>query len=268
MAVVNLNGLRVHYEEAGAGPAVVLVHGGGGDVSQWRHQLPDFAAHHRVVTFDARGHGASQAAPGKWTMTDFANDLAALLRHLNIARAHLVGATLGGVTILELACAHPEMVHSLVLVSTAPDTTDEMRARFEASAEVVESGDLDGFAEGFINFIFSPAYATDYADDVEDFRQRLTRIDPIGYAASIRALGNRPDLSPRLAQVHIPALIVTGELDPIPTSAPGAALLARALPNARAAVIPDAAHLPQIEQPEIFNAVVLDFFAAAQREAA
>jgi pimeloyl-ACP methyl ester carboxylesterase len=268
MAVVDVGGARLHYEEVGAGPAVVLVHGGGGDVSQWRHQLAAFAAHHRVVTFDARGHGASQATARNWTITDFARDLAALLRHLNISRAHLVGATLGGVTILEVALAHPEMVHSLVLISTAPDTTDEMRARFAASAEVVESGDLAGFAEGFVNFIFSPAYATHHADDVADFRRRLTRIDPIGYAESIRALGNRPDLSPRLEQLHIPALIVTGALDPIPTSGPGAALLARALPNARAAIIPDAAHLPQIEQPEIFNAMVLDFFAAAQLEVA
>ena len=268
MPVVSVQGARLYYEEAGAGPAVVFAHGGGGDVSQWRHQVAVFAQRHRVVTFDARGHGQSRATSAPFAMSDFRDDLAALLRHLNISRPHLVGATLGGVTILELALAHPEMVQSLVLISTAPDTTDEMRARFAASAEVVETGDLTGFAEGFINFIFSPEYVETHADEVADFRHRLEQIDPAGYAQSIRALGNRPDLSPRLGQLHAPALIITGALDPIPTSAPGATLLARALPNARAGVISGAAHLPQVEQPEIFNRLVLDFFAAAQREAA
>jgi 3-oxoadipate enol-lactonase len=268
MPVVEVQGARVHYEEAGAGPAVVFAHGGGGDLSQWRHQVPVFARQHRVVAFDARGHGHSRATAADCTITDFAEDLAAVLRYLEIRRAHLVGATLGGVAVLEFALAHPGMAQSLVLISTAPDTTDEMRTRFEASAEVVESGDLAGFAEGFINFIFSPAFAESHPEEVAEFRSRLERIDPAGYAQSIRALGNRLDLSPRLGRLRVPALIVTGALDPIPTSAPGAMVLAGALPNARAEVIPAAAHLPHIEQPEIFNRVVLDFLAAAERAAA
>ena len=267
MPVVGVDGARVYYEDTGAGSAVVFAHGGGGDVSQWRHQIPVFAQQHRVIAFDARGHGRSNLSAAAVCITDFADDLAALLRHLEISRAHLIGATLGGVAVLEFTLAHPDSVQSLVLISTAPDTTDEMRARFDASAEVVESGDLAGFAEGFINFIFSPEYVARHADQVADFQRRLERIDPAGYARCIRALGNRPDLTPRLGRVNVPVLIVTGALDPIPTSAPGAALLQHALPNSRAEVIPLAAHLPQIEQPERFNRLVLDFFAAAERAA-
>jgi 3-oxoadipate enol-lactonase len=267
MPAVNVQGARLYYEEAGTGPAVVLAHGGGGDVSQWRQQIPALAQRHRVVAFDARGHGRSPMTAACSGITDFADDVAALLRHLGITRAHLVGATLGGVAVLECALAHPEAVRSVVLISTAPDTTDEMRARFEASAEVVESGDLAGFAEGFVNFIFSPAFVSEHEDEVAEVRTRLERIDPAGYAQSIRALGNRPDLSPRLGRLNVPALIVTGALDPIPTSAPGAILLARALPKARGEVIADAAHLPHIEQPEMFNRLLLDFFAAAERDA-
>jgi len=265
---VNVDGGRLYYEEAGAGPAVVCAHGGGGDSSQWRHQVPVFARRYRTVVFDARGHGQTRVESDHCRIADLAGDIGALLRHLEIPRAHLVGATLGGVAVLEFALAHPDRVQSLILVSTAPDTTDEMRARFEASAEVAESGDLGGFAEGFVNFIFTSDYAERHPDEVADFRQRLERIDPAGYAQSIRALGNRPDLSPRLGRLRVPALIVTGALDPIPTSAPGAAVLAHALSNACAEVVPDAAHLPQIEQPERFNRLVLDFFAEVEREAA
>jgi len=259
---------RLHYEEAGEGSVVVLAHGGGGDLSQWRHQVPVLARRHRVIAFDARGHGQSTTGDAAFAMTEFAEDLAALLRHLGVRQAHLVGATLGGVAVLEFALAHPQVAQSVVLVSVAPDTTDEMRARFEASAEVVESGDLAGFAEGFVSFIFSEAYVTDHPDEVADFRTRLQQIDPAGYAQSIRALGNRADLSPRLPRLAIPALVVTGALDPIPTSAPGADLLMRALPRARAEVIADAAHLPHLERPEVFNRLALDFFAAAERGAA
>ncbi len=267
MSSVDVRGARLHYEEAGSGAAVVFAHGGGGDLSQWRHQMPVFAQRYRAIAFDARGHGQSPAA-GDFGMGDFCADIAALLRHLRIARAHLVGATLGGIALLEFALAQPEMAQTVVLVSTAPDTTDEMRARFEASAEVAESGDLSGFAEGYVNFIFSPGFAGRCPQAVEDFRARLERIDAAAYACTIRALGQRPDLTPRLAALDVPALIVTGALDPIPTSAPGAAALQRALPKARAAVIPDAAHLPQIEQPDLFNRLELDFFAMAEREAA
>jgi len=268
MPLVELEGARLYYEEAGSGPAVVMAHGGGGDLSQWRHQISAFSDRYRVVAFDARGHGRSISGAGAWAIDDFVGDLKRLLARLDIDAAHLVGATLGGVVALEFALAYPEAVRSLVLVSTAPDTTDEMRARFDASAEIVEKGDVAAFAEGFIGFIFSPGYAADHPDEVADFRGRLERIDPRGYARSIRALGHRPDLTPRLEGVNAPALVVTGALDPIPTSAPGAEQLCRALPNARAEVIAAAAHLPHIEQPEVFNRAALRLFETAAREAA
>jgi len=267
MPFISADGAQLYYEEAGHGRAILFAHGGGGDLSQWRHQKEEFARTHRVVLYDARGHGQSRAERLEFGIADFAGDIGCVLRHLGIARAHLVGATLGGVAALEFALAHPECVDSLVLVSTAPDTTDEMRERFEASAAVVESGDLAAFAEGFVNFLFTPAYAEARSEEVADFRRRLERIDPASYARSIRALGHRPDLTPRLGAVQVPVLVVTGALDPMPTSAAGAEALLRTLPHARAAVIPEAAHLPHIEQPGRFNALVREFLAAVEREA-
>jgi pimeloyl-ACP methyl ester carboxylesterase len=264
---VSVSDGHLYFEEAGRGPAVVLAHGGGGDLSQWRHQVLDFSRGYRVIAFDARGHGQSSGATA-YSIASWVDDVKALLDHLGIRRAYLIGATLGGVVLLEFALAHPEMARGLVLVSTAPDTTDEMRTRFAASAAVVESGELAAFAEGFVNFIFSPGYVGSHPAEVEEFRQRLERIDPASYAAAIRALGNRADLSPRLGALSAPALIVTGELDPIPTTAPGAQQLLSSLPNARAEVIPDAAHLPQIEQPERFNRLVLDFLVTVGKAAA
>jgi 3-oxoadipate enol-lactonase len=255
--------VRLHYEESGRGPVVVLAHGGGGDLTQWRHQVADLARDHRVIAYDARGHGQSSTA-ADCSIPAMVDDLGALLGHLDVRRTSLVGATLGGVTVLEFALVHPEVVEALVVVSTAPDTTDEMRARFEASAGVVESGDLAGFAEGFVSFIFSEGYVAAHAAEVADFQQRLARIDPRGYAGSIRALGNRPDLSPRLGALGAPTLVVTGALDPIPTSAPGAERLTRAIPRARAVVIPDAAHLPHIERPDVFGRCVREFLAEAR----
>ncbi len=262
MPFVTVDGVRLHYEEAGRGPAVVFAHGGGGDLSQWRHQMPAFAERYRAIAYDARGHGRSATA-NDYGMTSFVADLVGLLDHLEIGEAALVGATLGGVAVLELALAHPDRVRAVVLVSTAPDATDEMRARFEASAQVVESGDLAAFAEGYVGFIFSPDWVEGHTGEVADFRARLERIDPAGYAGAIRALGNRPDLGPRLASLRAPALVVTGAVDPIPTSAPGAEALLRGIPAARAAVIAGAAHLPQIERPREFDRLVLDFLATA-----
>ena len=259
MPVLETQEVRLYYEVTGSGPAVVCAHGGGGDSAQWRHQIAPLSARYRVIVYDARGHGRSSVPEGPYSMRLLVDDLRRLLDHLGIKRAVILGATLGGVTAIELALAEPETVHGLVLVTTVPDTTDEMRERFAASAAVAEEQGLEAFAEAYAAMIFTAAYHERAPQEVEEWKMRMQRLDPAGYARVIRALGDRPDLSPRLSAIRVPTLIVVGAEDTIPTSHPAAEALRTGIPDARLEVVNGAAHLPFIEQPEAFNAMMLQF---------
>ena len=150
-------------------------------------------------------------------------------------------------------------MHGLVLVTTVPDTTDEMRERFAASAAVAEEQGLEAFAEGYVGMLFTEAYRERAPQEIEEWKTRMQRLDASGYARVIRALSDRPDLSPRLGAIRVPTLVVVGADDPIPTSHPAAETLRTRIPGARLEVVNGAAHLPFIEQPGVFNALVLQF---------
>lgn len=259
MPFLELPNLRLYHEVTGSGPAVVYAHGGGGDSAQWRHQIVPFSARHRVITYDARGHGRSSVPDGPYSMRLLVDDLRRLLDHLQVERAVVFGATLGGVTALELALGDPKRVHGLVLVTTVPDTTDEMRERFAASAAVAEEQGLEVFAEGYVGMVFTEAYRERAPEEIEEWKTRMQRLDAAGYARVIRALGDRPDLSPRLGAIRVPTLVVVGAEDVIPTSHPAAEVLRTKIPGARLEVVNGAAHLPFIEQPGSFNALALQF---------
>jgi len=253
---VDSGGARIHYESVGAGPAVVLTHGYGGNHAVWFQQLPAFARDRRVIAWDQRGFGRSARGAGAVGPGPGADDLLALLDHMGIERADLVGQSMGGWTVLGFALRHPDRVRSLVLAST-----------------------LAGIATPAIDLHLERllAQAPPPSDTVPMARhpalgEAFSRRDPAGallYREIGHAHGPPPPEVPRilretrwpedaLAALDVPVLFVVGGDDRLFPPALVREAAAK-LPGAEVVEIPGAGHSPYFERPAVWNAVVRDF---------
>jgi len=259
MPMVNANGVRLYYEEAGRGFPLLFAHGGGGNLLQWSYQVPGFSKNYRVITFDSRGHGRSDAPESGYGLEIFSRDLLGLIDALGLARIVLIGLTMGAMTALQFALDHPDRLQGLVLVGVSDGGRQVMRERFEMSAEIAEMQGMEMLAEGFCSVVFSPWFLEERSDFVEAFKKSMVESSPLGYAQTIRALAGRPPLKDRLAAIRARTLVVVGEDDVTEFPLEDASLFSEGIPNARLAKIPRAGHLACIEQPGVFNSLLEDF---------
>jgi 3-oxoadipate enol-lactonase len=254
-----VNGTRIAYDLAGSGPAVLLLHAGIGDRRMWDAQFPPFAEHFTVIRFDTRGFGETRKPDAPFA--PYA-DAIALLDHLGISRAHFVGVSMGSQTAIEAAIAAPERVSALVAVAarTGTPVSSSLRAGWDRVNELYEAGDIAGAVEYELRmWVDGPDRGPDAVDP--EIRERVremnaalfTRDDDAGEEIPLD-----PPVSERLAEISAPTLIVFGDKD-VMNVRQAAAPLTTAIQGARLAVIPDTAHLPQMERPELFDEIVLGF---------
>lgn len=262
----DVNGARLYYEVAGAGPPLVLIHGGLVHRALWDGQFGAFAERFTVVRYDARGYGRSGLPPGPHYHY---RDLRELLRFLGIESAHLVGLSMGGSVSLELALEHPDTVRSLVLVGAGiegyrfSEETERKLAEIEA---VYERGDKDLAVElSLRTWTDGPRRTPDQVDPTA--REHVRRMTVHNFAppeveTEERSLGT--SVISRLAEVRVPTLVVLGEEDVRDILDTGS-LLATGIEDAEKVYIPDAAHHLNVEKSEEFNRLVVEFLARAGR---
>jgi len=248
----------LHVERAGTGPNVVLIHAGIADSRMWDPQWAGWQARFALTRLDLRGFGRSGRPTGSFS---HAGDVVAVLEEAGIDRAHVVGASFGGLVALDLAAAHPERVTGLVLADPPlPGTpwSDEMRGFFAAEEEALEAGDLEAATDVNVEFWLPSATETVRAAIRE---QQLNAFELQSGAQPDESLLT-DDLAAKLGSLDVPTLVLTGEEDRADFRAI-ADRLAATLPNARRASISGAGHLPSVEQPASFDAIVLPFLADA-----
>jgi pimeloyl-ACP methyl ester carboxylesterase len=257
--IAAVNGARIAYDVAGSGPPVLLLHAGIGDRRMWDAQVPAFAEHFTVIRFDARGFGETRKPDAPFS--PYA-DAIGLLDHLGISRAHVVGVSMGSQTAIEAAIAAPERVSALVAVAarTGTPVSSELRAGWERVDELYEAGDIGGAVEYELRmWVDGPDRSPDAVDP--ELRERVREMNAALFTRDDEAgeeLPLDPPAAERLAEISAPTLIVYGDKDVMDVRQ-AAGPLAAAIPGARLAVIPDAAHLPQMERPQAFNEIVLRF---------
>jgi 3-oxoadipate enol-lactonase len=233
---------------AGGGPALLFVHGHPFDRSMWRPQLAAFASR-RVIAPDLRGYGASTGAVGTWA--DLADDLVDLMDALRVPRAVVVGLSMGGQIALDLARRHPDRVAGLLLADTTAAGEPDRPGRL-AAADRLEREGMDPYAVENLYLMVRPGAAERVAARVLDM---MRTADPAGAAAAQRARADRPDQLAALARVAVPTTVVVGADDRF-TPVSDARAIADRVPGAELAVINDAAHLPNLEQPAAFNSAL------------
>jgi 3-oxoadipate enol-lactonase len=236
---------------------VVLSHALGCDLSMWDGLANQLSVDNRVIAYDHRGHGSSDASRGPYTMAELADDAARLLRELDTGPVVWVGLSMGGMVGQELALRHPSLVRALVLANTTSGYPDAARAVWEQRIATVNDQGIEAIADAVMARYFHEGFRTQKAGTVARFRRRLVTTDAMGYVGCCAAVGN-VDTTARLGQIAVPALVIAGELDQ-GTPVAMAETLARGMPNAQLAVLEEASHLSAIEQPGAFADAVVGF---------
>lgn len=261
----DLLGATIHYQIAGSGPTVVLVHAGIADSRMWEPQWAPLTADHRVLRHDLRGFGRSSLPPPPFAHHD---DLAALLATLGIARCVLVGASYGGDVATAFALDHPDVVEGLVLANSLVGMTqpsDTLRAGWRDVGALVDAGEIEAAVELELRmWVDGPHRRPDEVhhtvrDLVREMNGALFRRLDEQEAADEREPD--PPVADRLTDLTMPVLVVTGELD-LPDALASAEAIMRAARNGRRVSTPDAAHLPSLERPDWFHGELRKFMAA------
>lgn len=260
---ISIRGHRCVYDRGGAGPHLTLLHSVGLSTREgWRYQSPLLSRHFTVLSHDFRGLGESGRGDGPLGVEAFVCDLEALLRQLGVARTALMGVSLGGFVAQEFAVRNPDMVWSLVLVSTASRIDGSHAARRAARNQAIGKAGMAAAAEHQLDSHFPAAFASANPDVMAWYRAHYLANDPANYIEIMDDLG-RFDSRARLAALRCPTLIVAGGDDASSVAGreplDSARNLHRLIAGSELAVIPGAFHYPHIDHAEAFNARVLEF---------
>lgn len=252
-------GRHVYYDSTGEGPALLLLAGRGDPRRYWDAEVAAFAPRCRVVTIDNRDAGESDPEAAPFTLADLADDAAALLRALDVSRAHVLGHSMGGMTALHLALRYPALVDRLVLVST---TAGGWSPRvLEALKQPPDPWIADPVARALAaqRQMIAPALLAECDSDLHALAAlaRGNRLTPDGYLRQNAAIAAH-DLHDDLARIAAPTLVIHGDLDPLIPIARGRELAA-GIPGARSLFLPDTGHRPQLERPAAFRRAVTEF---------
>jgi pimeloyl-ACP methyl ester carboxylesterase len=265
MPLVQLENIRLYYEAHGVGPALVLAHGHACGVRSWDPQLRGLSDQYRVIVYDARGHGLSQAPleTSAYSQQHMVDDLCGLMDHLGLATAALGGLSMGGNVVLNFAIAHPERVSALILADTGAgsDHTARMLTRSLEGADVLESGGIEAYVDWAMSHPAFARFASTGPEEERFIRSCLMTNRAHGIALSTRGVqAKRPSiyvLEPQLRKLEMPVLLIVGEHDD--ACLPVHAFMGRTIPEAGHHVLPGAGHLTNLEAPEAFNRLVAEF---------
>jgi len=260
------DGTRLYYEETGGGTPLIFIHEFAGDHRSWEPQVRFFARYFRCIAYDARGFPPSDVPDdgARYSQTHARDDVVAVLDHLKIDRAHVVGLSMGGFAALHVGIAYPKRARSLVIAGCGygaePDKKEKFRAECEAAAASFEAdwaGAAKKYALGPTRVQFQNKDPRGWAE----FAQQLAEHSPKGKALTMRGVQmKRPslyELTEDMKKIDLPTLIVTGDEDD-PCLEPGL-LMKRNIRTAGLAVLPWSGHTINIEEPEAFNRAVLEF---------
>ena len=265
MPIARVNGVSLYYEIAGRGAPLVLVHGFACGIRSWDPQVRALSRYRRVITYDVRGHGLSDAPPeaAAYSQATSVADLHALLAHLKIGRAVVGGLSMGGNIALNFALAHPAMVSALIVADTGAGSEEagDWAAGLRAFADVLNRGGVEAFADMAVAHPLFARYVAQGPEAERLVRSCLTTHRARGLAhTALEVLAKRPSiysLDARLRALGVPTLLIVGEYD-TPCLKPHR-FLADVMPKARHVVLRGVGHLTNLEAPAAFNAAVKSF---------
>jgi 3-oxoadipate enol-lactonase len=261
-----VNGTSLYYEVAGEGHALVLNHGGLVDNHLWDDQFDEFAKYFKVIRYDIRGFGDSGMLKNGMEPYSMERDLYSLLQFLGIEKAYVLGLSMGGALVIDFTLQYPEMVDALITVGAGlsgyeEDDPEELKAKFATMDEAFKSGDIPRSVEISLHIWTDGPHRTPGQVDPqvrERVRAMTTRNFERGDDEEVRPQHVEPPAAGRLSEIQVPTLIIVGDQD-VEIILKIADTLEKGIAGSKKVVIPGAAHHLNMEKPEAFNRVVIDF---------
>ena len=260
------NGIDINYEIEGEGPVVTFSHSLACSLAMWDDQARALRGRYRVLRYDTRGHGKTSAPKGAYTLDQLADDLRALLDGLGIAETHFVGLSMGGMIGQVFALQHPGRLKSLALCDTTSRYPAGAASVWEDRIRTVEAQGMAPMVEPTLARWFTAPFRARRKDVIDRVGALIRDTPPQGYVGCCHALP-KIDVTDRLGAVTCPAIVIVGEEDP-GTPVDMARAIHAALPGAELAILRQASHLSNMEQPEEFTRVLGRFLDKAAARSA
>jgi 3-oxoadipate enol-lactonase len=254
MPKIQANGIQLYYELTGPAdqPVVMLSNSLGTRLEMWHAQMQALTKRYRVLRYDSRGHGRSDAPEGPYTIEILAADAIGLLDALGIERVHFCGLSKGGMVGQMLGARHGDRLISLALCSTACHMPQ--RELWDERIRLVTEAGMAAVADAVIERWFTEAFRREPTIELERVQRMILETPPHGYAACCAAIRDM-DLRDLITGIRLPTLVIVGENDPA-TPPERAREIQSLIPGAQLEVVPDASHLLNIEQDVVFEAAL------------
>lgn len=251
-------GLYAEADPDNGKPPLLFLNALGSDHTMWDAQMPAFREHFRILRFDDRGHGQSETAETPYTIDRLGRDARGVLEAFDVDSAHIVGLSKGGMTAAWLGANAPDHVEKIVISSSSPHIPP--REMWEGRANTARNEGVEALVDAVIGRWFTEDFRTHQAETIARIRAMILRTSDAGYAACCEALAEM-DLRDDLELIPVPTLVICGDSDAGAQPAKTREWVST-IEGARLEVIRKAAHLTNVEQPEAFNKLVLDFLLA------
>ena len=255
-----VNGIETNYEIHGSegAPWLTFSHSLACSLRMWDGQVAEFKDRFRILAYDTRGHGASEAPKGPYSLDMLAEDLGQLLEHLEIKRTHYVGLSMGGMIGQTLVLKEPGLFDRVVLADTGHTQTPETRKQWEERIRTAETKGMQPLVQGTLERWFTEPFRKNRPEVVKKIADLIQGTPVPGYVGCCQAIA-RLNTTARLKEIKHPVLAIAGEQD---AAAPGTRYIGENVPGARLVMLAGAAHIANIEQPEAFNRALREFLSS------
>ena len=256
---IKANGIQMNYEISGkqSAPVVMLSHSLGSSLVMWHSQMEILEPYFMVLAHDTRGHGKSEAPKGPYTLELLGEDVIGLLDALGIDKVHFVGLSMGGMIGQCLALTYASRLHSLILCDTASIVPKEGQPAIQERIDTARDKGMVALVEPTMERWFTPTFINRNPPSLDLIQKEFLATPVEGYIGCSEAIRKLNGLD-RLSGIKLPTLIIVGEEDP-GTPVAAAKVIHDRIENSKLVIIPSARHLSNVEQPKVFNEVLLGF---------
>jgi 3-oxoadipate enol-lactonase len=256
---ITVNGISVHYtlEGPASGPVITMSNSLASNLSMWEPQMPILTSRYRVLRYDTRGHGGTEATAGPYSLDELSEDVRALLRALGITRTHFIGLSMGGMIGQIIAIKYPQMLQSLVLCDTMSRVPTEAKPMWDDRIHTAETGGMEPLVEPTLARWFTEPFRQKGSPVLDQVRTMIRSTPPRGYTGCCHAIAAL-NLTDHLKAITLPTLIIVGEDDPA-TPVAASHVIHEQVRGSELVILKSAAHLSNLEQPEAFNQALTAF---------